>query len=143
MKRVLVTAILAVAATSALAADVGVSVNINQPGVYGRIDIGNVPRPQLIYPQAIFVQPAPVRVVEQPIYLHVPPGHEKHWAKHCREYNACARPVYFVQDNWYREVYVPHRGARREDRDDRQGDERDERGGEKHGKGKGKGHKDK
>ena len=146
MKRLLVAAMLAVAATSALAADVGVSVNINQPGVYGRIDIGNVPPPQLIYSQPIFVQPAPIGVVGQSIYLHVPPGHEKHWAKHCRKYNACAQPVYFVQDNWYREVYAPRYGARREDRDDRQGGDRGDRGdrgGEEHGKGKGKGHKDK
>ena len=143
MKRLLVAAVLAVAATSALAADVGVSVNINQPGVYGRIDIGNVPQPRLIYPQPIFVQPAPVGVVGQPIYLHVPPGHEKHWAKHCRQYNACGQPVYFVQDNWYREVYAQRHGVRREDRDDRQGDDRGDRGGDEYGKGKGKGHKDK
>ena len=49
-----------------------------------------------------------VDVVRQPIYLHVPPGHEKKWRKHCREYDACGRPVYFVQDNWYNDVYVPH-----------------------------------
>src|SRR2546425_10235251 len=36
---------------------------------------------------------APVVVAEpvQPIYLHVPPGHAKHWRKHCHEYNACDR----------------------------------------------------
>jgi hypothetical protein len=46
-------------------------------------------------------------VAPQPIYLHVPPDHAKDWRKHCREYNACAQPVYFVQDGWYENVYVP------------------------------------
>ena len=36
-----------------------------------------------------------------------PPGHMRHWDRHCHEYEACGRPVYFVDDGWYREVYVP------------------------------------
>jgi hypothetical protein len=47
-------------------------------------------------------------VAAPPIYLHVPPGHEKHWSKHCAQYNACGRPVYFVRDEWYNNEYVPH-----------------------------------
>ncbi len=35
------------------------------------------------------------------------PGHEKHWRKHCAQYNACGRPVYFVRDDWYNNEYVP------------------------------------
>ena len=46
-------------------------------------------------------------VVYQPVYLRVPPGHEKNWRKHCQRYNACGRPVYFVQDTWYTNVYAP------------------------------------
>jgi hypothetical protein len=42
-----------------------------------------------------------------PIYLHVPPGHYKHWHKHCHEYGACGRQVYFVQNDWYEHTYVP------------------------------------
>jgi len=41
------------------------------------------------------------------MYLHVPPGHEKKWRKHCAKYNACGRPVYFVRHDWYNNVYVP------------------------------------
>jgi len=26
---------------------------------------------------------------------------------YCPKYNACGRPVYFVRDRWYNEVYVP------------------------------------
>ena len=97
IKRFLIVAAFATAAGSALAADVGVSVNIGQPGFYGRIDIGNVPQPQLIYSAPVIIQQVPVGVVRQPIYLRVPPGHEKKWNKHCRKYNACGQPVYFVQ----------------------------------------------
>jgi len=99
-------AALAVSA-SAMAADVGVSINVGQPGFYGQIDIGNVPRPVLVAPQPVIVQ-APVGVVAPaPVYLRVPPGHQKHWARHCAEYGACGRPVYFVREDWYNNVYVP------------------------------------
>jgi hypothetical protein len=39
------------------------------------------------------------------MYLYVPPGHAKDWSKHCGKYNACARPVYFVQESWVQEEY--------------------------------------
>ena len=107
MKRFLIGVALATLVSSALAADVGVSVSIGQPGFYGRIDIGNVPQPQLIYATPVIIQTVPVGVVHQPIYLRVPPGHEKKWSKHCRKYNACGRPVYFVQQDWYTNVYAP------------------------------------
>lgn len=85
---------------------VGVSVAVNQPGFYGRVDIGTAPvRPVLIYPQPMVVVTRPVAVVQQPIYLRVPPGHAKHWRKHCGAYNACGQPVYFVQDGWYQQYY--------------------------------------
>jgi len=57
MKRFLFAAALVIITVPVLAADVGVSVNIGQPGFYGRIDIGNYPQPQLIYPAHIMVQP--------------------------------------------------------------------------------------
>ena len=95
---------------SALAADVGVSISVGQPGFYGHIDIGNVPQPQLIYQSPVIIQAVPVGVVRGPVYLHVPPGHEKHWSKHCAKYNACGVPVYFVKDSWYNNVYVPSYG---------------------------------
>ncbi len=66
------------------------------PGVYGRIEIGTAPPPPLIYSQPVIVYRNPV-VVQQPLYLHVPPGHAKKWSKHCARYNACGQPVYFVR----------------------------------------------
>ena len=108
MKRFALAALLATAAAAVSAADVGVSISIGQPGFYGQIDIGNAPRPVLVYPQPVVIQPVRVAQPVQPIYLHVPPGHAKDWRKHCHKYGACARPVYFVKDDWYDNVYVPH-----------------------------------
>jgi len=92
--------------SAAFAADVGVSVNIAQPGFYGRIDIGQAPQPVVIYPQPVVIEHRGP-VLREPIYLRVPPGQERHWDRHCRRYNACGQPVYFVQDRWYRDVYAP------------------------------------
>ncbi len=145
----IVFAVLAAMATLATgpapAADVGVSISIGQPGFYGQIDIGNQ-RPQVIYAQPVIIQ----RVAEPPppLYLRVPPGHEKNWANHCAKYNACSRPVYFVNGDWYEREYVPyHRnGYDRERgawRDDERGNGRDrEHGrdrGDDHDHGRGRG----
>ena len=107
MKHFLFAAALVTITAPALAADVGVSVNIGQPGFYGRIDMGNYPQPQLIYTAPVMIQPMPMGMTPQPIYLRVPPGHRKNWRKHCQRYGACGQPVYFVRDNWYNNVYVP------------------------------------
>ena len=107
---------------------VGVSIGINQPGVYGRIEIGNFPPPRVVYPQPVVIVPSPVAVYRQPIYLYVPPGHQKNWAKHCSRYNACGQPVYFVQEDWVRERYEERRAHP---------------GNGDPGRGHGKGHKDK
>lgn len=149
---------------AARAADVGVSVQISQPGVYGRIDIGRLPVPQVVLPNPVLITPPrplpPPRVVvgvapppppppQQPIYMWVPPGHQKNWRKHCHRYNACGVPVYFVQDRWYDEHVRPGRGGgdhgRGHDRrDDHRDDHRDNnRGGRDHdGPGKGRDRRD-
>ncbi len=121
MKKLVALALAACALAPAIAqTSVGVSIGVNQPGVYGRIDIGNYPQPRVIYSQPIIIAQPAVAVYQQPVYLYVPPGHQKKWAKHCSRYNACGQPVYFVQEDWVRERY-----------DERRGDE-DRRGG--HGK---------
>lgn len=141
MKALLFAATLAgIASISSPASAADVSISVGQPGFYGQLNIGGYPQPQLLYPQAVVIQPAPRNAA--PLYLHVPPGHAKHWSKHCREYNACGRPVYFVQESWYNEVYAPRyreHGDRRDgDRGDR-GDNREDRG-ERRGKGHDNGH---
>lgn len=146
MKKILLIILISLVTVPVYAADVGVSVSVGEPGFYGRIDIGNAPRPEVIYPKPIVIQPLPTRVVEEPLYLRVPPGQAKNWKKHCAKYNACDRPVYFVKDKWYNNVYVPHYRAHREeyerrgaghkegrDRGDRYDRERDDT--REHGKG--------
>jgi hypothetical protein len=135
MKRFLFTVVIILFAVSAQAADVGVSVSVGQPGFYGRIDIGNFPKPELIYARPVVVHSAPVGVIHQPIYMHVPPGHEKKWSKHCNKYNACGRPVYFVRDSWYNDVYVPHHQARYAKEDGGKHDRKHMNGHHGHGKG--------
>jgi hypothetical protein len=114
-------ALLVQGAQLAHASDLNVGVSVAgqiSPGVYGRVDIGNTP-PPVVYAQPVVVvqQPRPVAVA--PIYMNVPPGHAKHWEKHCHKYNACGQPVYFVKTAEY-EVEEEH--------------------GHGHGKGKGHGH---
>ncbi|MGO9443965.1 MAG: hypothetical protein ACLPXB_04215 [Thiobacillaceae bacterium] len=123
MKHFLFAAAMAAAAAPAFAG-VGVSINVGEPGFYGSIDIGGAPPPVLINPQPVMVQP--MAVVGPPLYLHVPAGYVKHWRNHCREYNACGRPVYFVQDRWYNQVYVPHYREHHGMRDDHHDGMRDD-----------------
>jgi hypothetical protein len=97
------------ACLSAGAADVGISVQVSEPGLYGRIDIGRFPQPQVIVAQPVMVAPPYVRPL-QPVYMWVPPGHRKDWRKHCGAYGACGVPVYFVDDDWYGRNVQPYAG---------------------------------
>lgn len=130
MKTLLIAVTILAAAVPALAADVGVSINIGQPGFYGRVDIGDFPQPRVIYAEPVIIE-RQVRYVGQPIYLRVPPGHARKWSKHCGAYNACGQQVYFVQDGWYNNVYAPRYRAQHDDRR-YYGDRDDDRG---HGRG--------
>jgi hypothetical protein len=119
MKRILYAAFLSAAATSAFAGDVGVSISVGEPGFFGQLDFGNTERPPVVYAQPVVIERSPQYASAPPIYLHVPPGHEKNWRKHCAEYHACGRPVYFVRDDWYNKDYVPRHRHEHEDHHDR------------------------
>jgi hypothetical protein len=136
MKQLAVLAFAAAAVAPALAqTSVGVSIGIHQPGVYGRIDIGNQPPPAVVYPQPVIIAPAPVAVHRQPIYLYVPPGHQKHWSRYCGRYNACGQPVYFVQERWVRDRWDHEHERRDRSEHDRPGRGHDDRGrGHGHGR---------
>jgi hypothetical protein len=97
-------------ALPALATEVGVSVRISQPGVYGRIDIGNYPQPVVVPRPIIIMQPAVVVARPEPVYMWVPPGHRKDWRRYCGGYGACGVPVYFVQDDWYDQKVMKGKG---------------------------------
>ncbi len=134
------------------ASDLGVSITVGQPGFYGQITLGShYPVPKLIYQNPRVVIPPAVPVQQQPIYLHVPPGHAKKWSKHCHRYNACQLPVYFVQEDWYNNVYVPQYASQHQHDRYQQGDDSDyvhhnnrnkfdHDGDDHHGRGKSKLH---
>lgn len=130
-------AVIGAALPSRANAQVSVSVGINQPGMYGRVDIGSGPPPALIYQQPIVVVPPPVVLPRRPIYMRVPPGHEKHWDRYCSRYEACGQPVYFVRDAPRMLPPPPPRRAYYPSYRDYDRDHDHDRG---HGNGKGKGH---
>ena len=111
------------------------------PGVYGNVQFGNAPPPPVFYPQPRIIVSQPEHASAQPIYLHVPPGHAKNWAKHCRKYDACNQPVYLVKSAEYEPGYSKRKkndrhgeghqnekhhgdGHRGEKHDDKHGDDR-------------------
>ena len=133
-------AVLSLAAAAALpaqaATNIGVSIGINAPGQYGRIDINNYPQPVLVAPQPIIYAPSRVAVYQRPIYLYVPQEQQVSWGRYCGRYGACGQPVYFVQENWVRDEY-------RREHDNRDGRKEFKRGkdhdnGRGHGRGKNK-----
>lgn len=102
--KVAAAALATLAAGAAFAADIEVHVYSDiRPGVYGRIDLRGAPPPPVVYERPVIImQPAPAQPRPEPLYLHVPPGHAKNWKKHCKKYDACGRPVYFVMSDEYK-----------------------------------------
>ena len=141
MKKIWVGALAACAMVPAAFAQtsVGVSIGINQPGVYGRINIGDLPPPALVVAQPVIIAPPPVAVPRQPIYLYVPEAHQRDWGRYCGRYAACGQPVYFVRESYVRERYEhEHPGW---DRGRKRGwDKHDGPPGHGQGHGHGKGH---
>jgi hypothetical protein len=135
MRRIFAMAICAACvASGAKAADVGVSLQFSQPGVFGRIDIGQYPQPQVIVARPVMVEPPPPAMpTPEPVYLWVPPEHQKHWEKHCREYHACGHPVYFVDHAWYTD-HVLARASRPEGRHEDERHREHGRAEEEHGR---------
>ena len=102
-------AVFSITSAHVMASDVGISVRIGQPGFYGEIHLGDFyPVPDLVYPEPVIIHRPSAYIGQQPIYLHVPPGHAQLWHRYCYQYNACNRPVYFIRKNWYNNVYIPH-----------------------------------
>jgi hypothetical protein len=141
MKKATVAAALAaVIAWPAWGTEVGVSIQISQPGVYGRIDIGRYPQPVLVLPQPVVIlRPTVVVAPAQPVYMWVPPGHRKNWSKHCGSYGACGVPVYFVEDAWYDKNVNKGKGN---GQGNGKGNGKDGGKGDDRGNGKGKGKDD-
>ncbi len=138
MRHLLFAAALVLTTAPVLSADVGVSISIGQPGFYGRLDIGGYPQPPVIYLQPRVIER--VLMDRPPIYLRVPPGHAKNWRKHCHKYDACGEPVFFVEDHWYNDVYVPrHLDNRRSPQETHRDKNRKHHEKKRHGEGRGHG----
>jgi hypothetical protein len=133
MKKLIVALALttAVAAAAPAFADVGISLRVGEPGFYGQLDVGDVyyGRPRLIYSEPVVIERR--YRSSAPVYLVVPPGHARRWKDYCGRYNACGRPVYFVRDDWYRNVYAP-RYRERHARDWREHDRHDHGRNDRH-----------
>jgi hypothetical protein len=107
MRLIAILAVLAAGSSYAGGVDVRVMLSGQVvPGVYGQVNIGTDARPPVVYAQPMVIEPqyAP----PPPIYLHVPPDHARNWRKHCHEYDACNRPVYFVRSQEYDPEYQRH-----------------------------------
>ncbi|MDQ6684338.1 MAG: hypothetical protein M3Z16_04355 [Pseudomonadota bacterium] len=143
MKTLLALVIAAGTAGTAVA-QTSVSIGINQPGVYGRINLGDVPRPALYRAEPVIIARPRVVVEQQPVYLYVPTVQQQNWRSYCGRYNACGQPVYFVRDEWVRERYEHehpgwNRGRHRGwDKHDERGHDRDR--GDDRGDDRGRGH---
>lgn len=133
MKKIATFLALAAAAVGSASAQprVAATIGINEPGVYGRINIGSLPREALVAPQAVIVTPPRVVVDRQPIFLYVAPWEQANWPRNCHRYAACGQPVYFVREDWVHERYArEHPGWDRDHRwhggprDDRRYDDR-------------------
>ena len=48
IKKILWITVFTAGISTAIAADVGVSISVGQPGFYGQIDIGNFPQPRVV-----------------------------------------------------------------------------------------------
>lgn len=134
-----ILALLTLAAAATLpvqaATNIGVSIGIQAPGQYGRINIDNYPHPVPMMQPPIVYAPSPVAQYQRPIYLYVPAAHQANWGRYCGGYSACGQPVYFVQETWVRDEYRREHDNRNGRKADKQRD-RDDRG---HGRGRGPG----
>lgn len=101
MKRLVLFTLLALPLLSHAQADFNVT--IGDPGYNGQIYFDNGQQPKLMNETPIIAYPGP----PQPIYLRVPLYVYQDWAHYCRDYHACYTPVYFVQNDWYKQYYIP------------------------------------
>jgi hypothetical protein len=97
--------VLGIAAVTAAAATAAES------GIYGRLDVQGLTPPQVLNPKPVLADASSARASMPAVYVHIPPGDEKHWRARCRLYDACDVPVHFVTETWFVDVYLPSVGA--------------------------------
>jgi hypothetical protein len=111
MKTLTLIALLSAAGQFALAAQAA------EFSYFGPVDTSIAPEPGVIYERVVKAAKQKPGDIPQNIrsakvlYLHVPAGEERHWSAHCAKYQACEKPVLFVSEAWYQNVYLPLAGA--------------------------------
>ena len=118
MRVITLVAVMFAGISGAHAGDLGIRVMLSGqvvPGVYGQVQLGNDRPPQVVYAQPMLIEPQ--AAPPPPVYLHVPPDHARNWRRHCHEYNACNRPVYFVRSPEYEPEYQSHYAEHERERD--------------------------
>jgi hypothetical protein len=93
-------------------AQTSLTIQLGQPGYYGQLRLGDLAPPPVDDLRPLIVRPASARYrwnenALQPVYLRVPPHQARDWRRYCGRYQACDVPVYFVREDWYRNVYAP------------------------------------
>ena len=107
MNRIL--AALALMATGSVApalAEMNASITLGEPEFYGRIELDEgYYRPRVIYDRPVVLERRFSNMA--PIYVRAPRVEYRDWRRHCAKYEACERPVFFVRDEWYTQIYAP------------------------------------
>jgi hypothetical protein len=102
----------ALALSLALAACSANALAARDPGddiYFGRLDGAAALKPEVVNVAPIQVTGGPS--TSEPLYLHVRANAQKRWTAACTYYDACATPVHFVTEHWYRSVYLPAVGG--------------------------------
>ncbi|MBQ8828863.1 MAG: hypothetical protein IJ022_02025 [Burkholderiaceae bacterium] len=85
---------------------VNVNVNLGDPGYFGAVPPMPGYTPRVWNTNPVVAIGATIAGVTA-LYLNVPNTHRKNWSRYCGRYDACDKPVHFLQGNWYRKVYAP------------------------------------
>ena len=102
---------------------IGVSIDVHHPGVFGHVQIGPRDLPVVYVPQPVLVVRGPREDYRPPVYVYAPPpryGHGPRWVRHerCEDRREARRE--YRREQW--------REARRDEwREDRRDDWRDRR----------------
>jgi hypothetical protein len=85
------------------------------PDYFGKIEVSLAVPPSVINDSAAVVKGVERVAGSQPIFVRVPAQQMRNWPRYCSRYDACGYAVYFVKDDWYRNVYVASSKVNRSD----------------------------
>jgi hypothetical protein len=99
-------ALIAIGSAAPLLAEVSAPVTLGEPEFYGRLELDEgYYRPRVVHDRPVVLDRRFQNMA--PIYVRAPRDQYRDWRRHCAKYDACERPVYFVRDEWYTQIYAP------------------------------------